>query len=420
MTENASVLRSKSMIRSGIGLIRTALDRLGSVRFAVTIVVLITVACVLGTFLPQGSEVSGFLRAHPDATGWMQFLGWAGLTHVYTSWWFLLLLGLFAASLGRCGTRRLLIMRRTSGPARWRAFGSFLTHLSLLLLFAGGAVRAIWGEKGLMELREGETVGHFQFEGGSKDLPFSIQLKGFSVETYPAEPRVDSHAAESFAAAPQGQLYVEWTERSISVHLPVELHSEKILAPPGQRPTAENSWRIRMDRYEPDFVVDQKTSQVSSQSDQPRNPALLVAVSGPGYSSHQWVFSRFPNRTLHTRGNHEHGTSPLRLMFHAATGIAAGSAAPTGPVKSFKSAIRVVEGEAVIHEETIEVNRPFRYRGYTFFQRGYNPKDLTWTSLQVVRDPGVPVVYAGFTLMVVGLFIVFYLTPWLTRRKETT
>jgi len=29
----------------------------------------------------------------------------------------------------------------------------------------------------------------------------------------------------------------------------------------------------------------------------------------------------------------------------------------------------------------------------------------------------VPVVYAGFTLMIVGLAIVFYINPWLNRRS---
>jgi hypothetical protein len=35
-----------------------------------------------------------------------------------------------------------------------------------------------------------------------------------------------------------------------------------------------------------------------------------------------------------------------------------------------------------------------------------------------VRDPGVPLVYTGFALMLVGLFIVFYLNPWLSGRAR--
>jgi cytochrome c biogenesis protein ResB len=63
------------------------------------------------------------------------------------------------------------------------------------------------------------------------------------------------------------------------------------------------------------------------------------------------------------------------------------------------------------------VNRPLTFKGYTFYQSGYDPNDLSWTSLEVVRDPGVRLVYLGFILLIGGLFTVFYLNPWLTLRE---
>jgi len=38
--------------------------------------------------------------------------------------------------------------------------------------------------------------------------------------------------------------------------------------------------------------------------------------------------------------------------------------------------------------------------------------------IHAAREAGVPVVYAGFSLMIVGLFIVFYLNPWLETRRN--
>jgi cytochrome c biogenesis protein ResB len=61
--------------------------------------------------------------------------------------------------------------------------------------------------------------------------------------------------------------------------------------------------------------------------------------------------------------------------------------------------------------KTIEVNDPLTHRGYTFYQSGYDARRPNWTSLQVVRDPGVPLVYGGFLMMIVGLAAVFYLYP---------
>ena len=80
-------------------------------------------------------------------------------------------------------------------------------------------------------------------------------------------------------------------------------------------------------------------------------------------------------------------------------------------IKDYKSTLEVVDGGEVVVTKTIEVNAPLSYKGFTFYQSGYNPADPTWTSLMVVRDPGVPLVYAGFLLMIVGLTVVFYVYP---------
>ena len=80
-------------------------------------------------------------------------------------------------------------------------------------------------------------------------------------------------------------------------------------------------------------------------------------------------------------------------------------------VKDFKSTLKVVKDGEVVKEKTIEVNAPLSYGGYTFYQSGYNPEDHKWTSLQVVKDPGVPIVYTGFAFMILGMALIFYMQP---------
>lgn len=53
----------------------------------------------------------------------------------------------------------------------------------------------------------------------------------------------------------------------------------------------------------------------------------------------------------------------------------------------------------------VEVNAPARYGGYTFFQDGYDTRHGAYTVLQVVRDPWLPVVWAGAALLAAGSFI---------------
>jgi cytochrome c biogenesis protein ResB len=90
-----------------------------------------------------------------------------------------------------------------------------------------------------------------------------------------------------------------------------------------------------------------------------------------------------------------------------------------GAIKAFKSTIEVIENGVVVGTPTIAVNSPFSRGGYSFYQTSYNPDDLTYSALQVVRDPGIPIVYAGFALMMAGLTLVFCVGPWLGDPRRT-
>jgi len=58
----------------------------------------------------------------------------------------------------------------------------------------------------------------------------------------------------------------------------------------------------------------------------------------------------------------------------------------------------------VVREKTIEVNSPSVIGATRYTSPGITRR-LTRSTLQVVRDPGVPVVYAGFLCMVGGLIL---------------
>jgi hypothetical protein len=386
-------------------------DTLASVKFAVTVVVLIAIACVVGSILPQGADVPKYLAKNPAATARMDLLSKFGLTNVFFSWWFIALLCTLAASVFVCSTRRFATVRRTTGYARGRAFGSMLTHISILLILAGGVIRGVWGEKGYLEFREGETQAQFVTERGTKPLPFALHLAKFEIESY-ADAKKPGEACEMDATKTKQDaccngLLVALPDKNLKATLPVKLNVEQTF----------DEFKITILKFVPDFVIDMSTKEVTSRSDQPRNPAILVAVAGPKYSNHRWLFAKFPDFVMHTKDGQPTGESPLQMLYqnHGATEA---KTLPAGPVKSFKSTVHLVEGNSVVGERTVEVNSPFSYKGYTFYQSGYDPNDLSYTSFQVVKDPGVPVVYAGFGLMIAGLAVVFYLNPWLEARRK--
>jgi cytochrome c biogenesis protein ResB len=342
--------------------------------------------------------VSKYLSKNPAATARMDLFGKLGLTHVFYSWWFIGLLMVLAATVATCSTRRFATVRRATGATRRHALGSMLTHVSILLILTGGVIRGVWGEKGYLEFREGETASQFVAENGPQTLPFGIHLAKFAIETY-GQPAKTEHGMDASSDC-CNSLLVAWPEKNLQATLPVKVGVEQTFG----------DFKITVLKYIPDFSIDMATKEATSRSAEPLNPAILVAVNGPTYHNHRWVFAKFPDF------GHEKSASPLEMRYQN-HGAIQPKQMPNGPIKSFKSTVVLVDGDKAMAERDVEVNRPLTYKGYTFYQAGYNPRDLSYSSFQVVKDPGVPVVYAGFGLMIIGLFIVFYLNPWLSHRE---
>ena len=199
------------------GLPSRVADILASLPFASSLVTVIAVACIVGTLVPQGGEVAKLLQKHPEAEGRVALLNFLGLTHVFTCWWFILLLCLLCASLMVCASLRLKLVRRSSGRMRWRAIGSTVTHISFILILLGGVVRGIWGERGSIVFQEGDTSDHFRTAGGPSELPFALRLIDFELETYPPEEaeQAECHEAQESQtreqhAALRDQIVPEW------------------------------------------------------------------------------------------------------------------------------------------------------------------------------------------------------------------
>jgi hypothetical protein len=388
----------------------SVVETLTSVRFAVGIVILLALACVAGTLIPQGPDAARYVEAHPESAPRLALLNAAGLTRVYTAWWFLGLMFVLSASVATCSSKRFKSILNTRGFARRRALGSMLTHISILLILAGGIVRGVWGVRGYVELREGEIQTEFLTERGARPLPAAVRLNRFEVEKFD-QPEGDRRQK------PGSRLLVRWPEKNLEVEMAMRLNEPRVISAGGS-PEGAGDFRVEVLRYEPDFVIDPETREVGSRSTEPKNPAVLVSVEGAGYRNHRWLFARYPGFSTRSGGAHEDRACPLDIVYEAPA--PAEPAASNAPIKSFRSHVEFLppNGSPAV-SRTIEVNGPASFGGFTFYQSGYRPEQPDWTALQVVRDPGVPLVYAGFILMISGLSIVFYLNPWLKPRRSS-
>ena len=161
------------------------LSFLRSMRFGVILLGLIALLSIVGTVIPQGKDLSWYVQAYPGLHGWILLLR---LHDLYNSWYYQLLLALLVLNLTLCSLLRIrsvvssaarekeILLRRqqsfsfgSENPVKvrdkvrenlramhcreeqegsatlyWKyglgRYGSFLTHLSILLIIVSGAL----------------------------------------------------------------------------------------------------------------------------------------------------------------------------------------------------------------------------------------------------------------------------------------
>lgn len=87
---------------------------LTSMKVGVILLLILTAACVLGTMVPQNQPVEVYLEHYGKVFG--GFFLRTGLSHVFSSWWFNTLAGVFGLSLLMCSWRRLKAQLRQAQP----------------------------------------------------------------------------------------------------------------------------------------------------------------------------------------------------------------------------------------------------------------------------------------------------------------
>ncbi|MBK8794545.1 MAG: cytochrome c biogenesis protein CcsA [Holophaga sp.] len=138
---------------------------LASLKLAVILLVLLLVGLSVGTIVETktNAEVAG--RA------------------VYYSWWFLALQGLFAINLA--------MSLADLFPWATKRIGFVVTHASLILIFVGATVTYFFKVEGQLGLWEGESASIIEQHDSAgkllvqRQLPFSVKLDDFVLETYP-------------------------------------------------------------------------------------------------------------------------------------------------------------------------------------------------------------------------------------------
>ena len=222
--------------------VRKTWQTLSSIKTGVVLIILVVIFSAAGTVILQRpmTDPDDMARAYSPAM--LRFLDAAGLTDVFHARWFVALMilvsfSIIAASVERFpnswryfarpykspdeGFRRVLpvhatiaiadeeqglgaaerTLRRSGFKAerivRTDSFSLFsernrvsemavyIVHASLLLIFLGGIVDAIYGWRGFLMLSPGKTSNQIEMKNGvTKDLPFAIRCDAAGEDTY--------------------------------------------------------------------------------------------------------------------------------------------------------------------------------------------------------------------------------------------
>ena len=116
----------KSPLKAFTSFIRKEfLPVLTDLRLAIILLLIIAAFSIIGTVIEQGQSVAFYQENYPESPALFGFLTWKviiilGLDHVYRTWWFLSLLIFFGASLTACTfTRQLPALK---AARRWKFF----------------------------------------------------------------------------------------------------------------------------------------------------------------------------------------------------------------------------------------------------------------------------------------------------------
>lgn len=193
-------------------------------------------------------------------------------------------------------------------------------------------------------------------------LPFSILLEKFITEYHPERPRLfvkvqNSKIEESFEVKPGGVYSIPFTSYQVQIGL---YDSQKESVPGSIQVT----------------VLKSKEKQTQT----------LPLLHNPGQA-------HFAEKTFWDN---------VSLIYYKEE---------ESQVKAWKSIVEIIENEQTIKKAEIVVNQPLYHKGFEVFQASYftdTKQNRTKSGLHVVYDPGIILVYLGFSLLSISLLLQFF------------
>jgi cytochrome c biogenesis protein len=327
-----------------------------SLTLTIPLLILLAALSIIGTLIPQNASEQAYLQRYSQETYYI--LKGLGLFDMYHSWWFITVLFLLAMNVLACSLKRLPHTWRQTRNAKgnYARLATSITHLSVLLILAGGLIGAWWGFKGYVEVREGEafvvssspTPGKGPGPGG-----FQVRCDAFRVDLYPDGSPREYVSTLSFI---QG-------DRVALDHVPLRVN----------HPVSYGGLTF----YQSSYGISARPRIEVRQ----RNGAGVVTVMQLTPGEVQPIpGTRAQLGFMQYQADVQNGEGILLILF-----------TPGAPHEAF----------------WLVKSRPAQQGDFTFIVKDIEKR--YYTGIQVSRDPGVPIVWLGCSLLIVGMIGTFTL-----------
>lgn len=397
-------------------------DFFASVKLAIFTLCTLAVTSIIGTVIPQGESFSFYAQKYgPKAAHFFKILD---IGEMYYSWWFLGLLALLSANLIICSFDRFprvwkiisadnlqlppervkkmsvsnswelqandtdfdleSVLKENgwnassatlenselhfSQKGKWSRTGVYLVHVSILVIFVGAIIGHFTGFKGSVMIPELQSTDRiFSFEDSSAiELGFEVRNDEFVIEFY-------------------------------DNGMPKE--------------------------YRSTLIVSENGKEILTQDIEVNGPLTHKGITfyQSSYQEYQdFIFTITDNSTNEQKKftvpfQEQESWSEKGIRFGVINAEALGRQVVRSKIW-FKSAEKPAEIKWADNnqETTFQI-------GETSFS--LSAKQMYATGLQVAKDPGVPVVYLGCALMIIGLYMAFFLSHrriWLLKENNGT